>query len=187
MPIKPFIVGCDPSSKKIAFFASQPITLTNVAQGYIISKKNNAKYEPGNLLRAERASLDFLRTANSMAPAKAERFLIIEEPLMGRGGVRTTVVQSLVSGVIQKCFYEAGYTIYMVNLQTWKAHFGIAGKTTKGGKAKTNFTKLALQGEYPKEVMACGDDHDLLDSLGICQWGIQAVRRGNVVAEARDM
>lgn len=197
MGVKPLIVACDPSSKRLAFFATQAITQTHVAQAYMISRTKSAKFTQDNLVRAEAASLDFLETADRMLPRGADKFLVIEKPLVGRGGANATIVQSLVSGVVQKCFRQHGYTVHMVPVPTWKALLGVAGKRTRTGNKKhqrkdgdgsmTNFTKLALQGEYPKQVMLCGDDADLIDALGIHVWGMDAHRRGNLVVEVCDV
>lgn len=190
MSVKPLIVACDPSSKKVSFFATQEFTQTHVAKSYALGRTKAAKFTADNLVRAEEACIDMLLTANSMWRRGAEKFLVIEKPLAGRGGIHSTIVQSLVSGVVQKCFRQHGYTVHMVNAQTWKAHLGVAGRRTGNSgtsKAKTNFTKLALQGEYPKQVMLCGDDHDLIDALGIHVWGVAAHRRGNLVVEVCDV
>lgn len=179
------IVGCDPSSKCLAFYALSPVTPTVKARKYTIGAKT--KYKPEDSAAALDACDDMIQVADSMATTGGRKFLFIEKPLRGRGGTNTTIVQSFVSGVVQACFVRAGYKVYLIDNQTWKSFIGVPrGTRTKSGQPKTAVVN-AMKARFPKDAMIVGTDGDLLDAAAVARFGAETVRRGKLVEASRDV
>lgn len=176
------VVGCDPSSKKLSFFALQLGTDTAKLRTYTFAGK--ARYEPKHSEEAMTACEEFLEYIEGMTGRRDTRYLFLEEPVMGRGGARTTMIQSFSSGVIQACFVRAGFTVYLINNSTWKAWLGVAGKKTVSHKPKVHI-EIAMKQRFPKTAMMVGADGDLLDAAALARYGAETVQRGQLVAQAR--
>jgi Holliday junction resolvasome RuvABC endonuclease subunit len=158
----PYIVGADLSSHSLAFVAGKR------QRGW-----NLHKYELGSPFtsqvcgRAMDSTLAFLAEIDQSIPYQVERLCYIEAPVTARGGVKTTIVQAFVSGVVQACFVKAAFRVYLVNVSTWK-------KTVCGnGHADKRSVAQAIKQRWP-EIKT--DDQDLLDASGILLYGLAVER-----------
>jgi hypothetical protein len=167
---QPVIVGCDPSSKKLAFFAIHPLTRTVMARAFVL--RGNARYTPEGAAEAGHACAEMLTLINPMGTPSTPMILFIEEPVVGRGGIRSSLVQAYINGVVQDWFTRAGYSVRITHQSTWKSGLGIP---QRGGKPEV---LAAMKRLYPKDVRACGPDEDLLDAAALARYGVEAIRRG---------
>lgn len=138
--------------------------------------KLGVKYSPSNAAEALDSTLGFIDAVAPMALPSAPRLAFIEAPLVGRGGVRSTMVQAYVSGVVQACFVKAGFTVYLVNVQTWKSAY------CGNGHASKDDVRRSLAGRWPKGARTAGSDSDLIDAAAICDYGREVAAKGLVLA-----
>lgn len=180
----PLIVGCDASSKRLAFFVIQGVTNTTRTEVLLLAPKLSDKFHPANLYAARVSVRTFL---NELKPISAgtDKWLVIEYPVVGRGGSRATIVQSLVQGVVQECFYEAGYNIQTVYPGTWKSWLGVNTRSKRSssnhGRGGKPAIRQAMKAKYPKDAQACGGDDDLYDAAAIARWGLASHGAGRLV------
>jgi Holliday junction resolvasome RuvABC endonuclease subunit len=166
----PYIVGADLSSHRLAFVGGKR------QRGW-----NLHAYELGSPFtaqvcgRAMDSTLSFLDEIDGSIPYQVERLCYIEAPVTARGGVKTTIVQAFVSGVVQACFIKAAFKVYLVNVSTWKKTVCGNGHATKHDVAK------AVKQRWP-EIRT--DDQDLIDACGVLFHGL-AVERSKRRLEAQ--
>lgn len=162
------VVGIDPSSKSIALVAKHPVTPTGMVwKGDIAGRE---RYKPEHAAEAMYQMQDVLGQVATMATGNIGRVAYVESPLIGRGGAKTTMVQSFVNGVIQACLIQCGFQVYMVNVSTWKA--AVCGN---GAADKADVQRL-VKARWPSIGRACGSDQDKNDAAAICLYG-EDVRR----------
>lgn len=174
------IVGVDPSAKKIALVAKH--TVLNVArvQSYPLYKTRE-KQTPESIHRALLAMEDFLTGVADLS-VPGQRFAWVETPLVGRGGVTTTMKQAYVGGVIRACLVQHGFAVYDANPSTWRSTLGIKGKGTVALKANT---ARVVKTRWPKIVGLIDGDGDLTDAAAIALHGEQQVhQKGLLVGHA---
>lgn len=157
------VVGIDPSAKKIAIVAACPLLLVSHVEAFVLYK-GTAKQTPESLGRALDAMAQFLVWADQAAP-HGERYAWVEDPLVGRGGVITTMKQAFVGGIIRATLVNAGFKVYGVNVSTWKKD--VCGT----GLAKKPDVLRCVKTQWPKVEPLIGTDGDLADAAAICLYG----------------
>lgn len=113
---KPFIVGADLSSSFLAFAHQDQRTGQLVQMGYELG----TPWTPRSCYRTMQQVWDYIGIVDKNSISGVNRLAYVEAPIVGRGGVRSTQVQSFISGVVQAVLVSAGFTVYLVNVQTWK-------------------------------------------------------------------
>jgi len=93
----------------------------------------------------------------------------IEAGVVGRGGVRATLVQSYTSGAIQGKLHECGVPVSTVNVSTWKKNVVGRGNATKEDVGSW----LRLRWPYLHSV--AGGNQDLMDATAIALYGRQVL------------
>lgn len=161
----PLILGADLSSKYLALVARHPVTPTAAVVKYPLADKPSTPYSPKAAAEAMDCMLEYLDTVGRMAVPGAPLMAYVEAPLVGRGGAKTTMVQSFVNGVVQACLVKAGFTVTLVNVATWKRIVCGRGDATKPDVARR------VRSEWPSVGRACGTDEDLFDAAAICIYG----------------
>lgn len=165
------IVGVDPSSKTLALVGRNPTT-----KGFVVKKAVlGPRHTPDCCLEALHACHDFLESMEGLGYPMS-RNLFLEAPVVGRGGTRSTLVQAYVNGVVQAAFLQAGFTVHLVNVSTWKKDVcghGHAGKEAVAG---------VIADKWPAMFRQHGGDQDLLDAAALCIYGSRTLRRSRLVA-----
>lgn len=170
-------VGVDPSAKKIAFVAWSDLPAISYAQAYPLYEKRQTKQSIASIANAVTATEDFITWADRVAPrGTVRRLACIETPLVGRGGVTTTMKQAYVGGVIRSHLYLAGFEVSDINVSSWKKALTGRGDAQKADVARV--VRIA----WPKIGGLIGDDGDLADAAGICLVHRDAVRRDIALA-----
>ena len=166
------VMGIDPASTRLAFVALHD------HGGYLAQKADNlaprhgakgqvlktTKWSPVACGAAATITAQYLGVLEESWPDEAIA-AYIESPLVGRGGVRTTMVQSFTSGAVQGVLANHGIPVTMVNVGTWKADVVGHGHATKDDVAE------ALRLRWPTFFSAAGGDQDLHDAACIALWG----------------
>lgn len=160
----PRIIGIDPSSKKLALVS----LYDNVVEAKSVTLGKKAGPEACGV------AMDWLNEYLHLHAEPALAF--VESPLVGRAGIRATMVQAFVGGVIQACFASADVPIYIVHASTWKAH--LTGKSNCG----KDDVRTALRTHWPEAFRESGGDPDLIDAAGICHYGRHVHRVRQTVA-----
>ena len=167
------IVGVDPAARTIAIVAKHVETNTIYAQKYVLYKAS-AKQTNETLGCAVGEMRQFLQWVDIVAPS-GERVAWVENPLVGRGGVKTTMKQAYVGGIIRGMLVEAGFTVHDVYSSSWKAFLGIKNMKTVDQRSNTSKAKLpvviALKRRWPKVMSVIGDDGDLTDAAAVLLYG----------------
>jgi hypothetical protein len=96
--------------------------------------------------------------------------VFVESPVVGRGGVRSTMVQCFTSGAIQGAFHDAGCTAQVANVSTWKKQVVGKGNATKEEVSKH------LRLRWPALFHSAGGNQDLIDASCIAIYGQQLLR-----------
>lgn len=167
----PLVVGCDPSSKKLAFYVIDTIGNDTWGQTYQLPEKKSHAYSPVNASRAGVACENAVRMAGAMTHDRQPQYLFIEEPVVARGGIRSSLMQAYVNGVVQDHFHSAGYIVHITHQSTWKAAIGAK---PSGGKQAVFDAMLA---NFPFDIEACDGDEDLLDAAAMARFGCQTLGR----------
>lgn len=148
------IVGIDPSTKKIAMVGVDTDTGEYWYEAAIIIEPGEKSYTPDRAFRAMKRTMSALESHDVEAA-------FVEAPLLGAGGVKTTLLLGYVAGAVQAGALGAGVPVTMVNVQTWKAAIG------KGNASKDDVLAImrVLWPELRPEVLG---DRDLTDASAIC-------------------
>lgn len=91
----------------------------------------------------------------------------IEAPLVGRGGVKSTLVQAYVNGAVQGMLAEDGWAVHLVPVGTWKKQ--VVGK----GNATKEDVAVWAAARKTGVVTASKNDQDVIDALALCDYGRQ--------------
>ena len=146
------ILGIDPSSVKLAIVSDRLLSVK-----YTLAKQSG----PEGCLEALRA-MENLLVALPGRPGLA----FIERPVVGRGGVQSSIKQAMVSGVLQAALLEFGWSVYLVHPSTWKT--AIVGKPT----AAKDEVARSLEDQWPEAHSLANGDQDLVDAAAICLYGV---------------
>lgn len=153
------VLGIDPASSRLAAVVYDGAGW----RGWWYPKLGTSPFGPHNLEAAWRAMIEVL---DESSPTH----VFVESPIVGRGGVRTTAIQAMTSGVIQLSCTLAGVPVYLVHPSSWKALI-VKGNATKDevrewvAKRRTGLIK-----EY-------GNIEDVMDAAAIAYYGWETVRR----------
>lgn len=183
------IAGVDPSAKKIAIVATVPLLNVSKALTFSLYGKGQTKQTPESIAAALTAMEEFVAWVNQVAP-NGERHAWVESPLVGRGGVLTTMKQAYVGGVIRAVLVRAGFTVHDVNQSTWKARLGAKGIKGDHSRAVKADVKRIVRIVWPKIAGLIGDDSDLADAAAIAIYGGRSIgdpafTQGTAAADAR--
>lgn len=161
----PTVIGLDPSSRRQA--------LVILRRGRFDTKIINVPKET-----VDRASAlnylfqHFMVVFKEIADESDDTYLFIEAPVMGKAGIKATVVQAQAHGVIQAVALQCGVTaVYTVNNKTWKKD--VIGN----GNSSKDDVRSWLQEERPRLYQVCGGDRDLVDAACIGLYGQQILKR----------
>ena len=169
------IVGCDPSTKKIALVWHDTVTLTSGCVTYKINTASQSM-SPASLGRAQDHMDTFVQMLAYMSPTDRQAW--VEDPLVGKGGIRSTMVQAYVGGIIRASLHNAGFDVHDVHPSTWKKAVCGTGAAKKPDVART--IKVA----WPKVHHLVESDGDLTDAAAIALYGHESLQ-GRVAAPAR--
>ena len=89
----------------------------------------------------------------------------IESPVVGVGGVRSTMVQCFTSGAIQGSLYERGITSQVANVSSWKKHIVGKGNATKDDVAEY------LRHRWASLYREANGNQDIYDAACIALFG----------------
>jgi Holliday junction resolvasome RuvABC endonuclease subunit len=171
------IAGIDPSAKKIAIVATHPTLNVSYVQSFMLYKTKETQ-TPASLGKALDAMDEFLAWAAGVAPQGEQRFAWVEDPLVGRGGVTTTMKQSYVGGIIRATLHNAGFTVYGVNVSSWKKD--VLGN----GRAQKPAVSAHLKRAWPKVHGLVGSDGDLADAAAINLYGRSVLAKAALMGPA---
>ena len=165
------VVGIDPSSKSIAIATfkvlGEKITPLSVDK----FKSKAKKYDPSVSAWADaQVEAVMLNLMNEISGSNGIS-VFIEEPIVGRGGAHSTIVQAFVSGAIQSAFTRRGATVYLVHVSKWKKEVVGKGNATKEEVAE------AVKGRWSAIAKYARSDQDMLDAIGIGAYGAEVVKR----------
>lgn len=152
------VVGIDPAATRVAFVA---------IRGEEFHLQAVPKLGPSGHVAccsARTATLEFLDSL-PWSIAHEEVHTFIEDPVLGRGGFRSTMVQAFTSGAIQGALHEWGATVHRANVSTWKKQ--AVGK----GNAKKPEVAESLRLRWPALFASMGGDQDLCDAASIALYG----------------
>lgn len=151
------IVGLDPSSKKIAIAVSIDGKYPKL---YVKSLKSKDIAEVCSV-----AYRYVWRFVSMLREQDIEVFMYIEEPVVGRGGVYSTLRQTKANGAMLAGAVNAGAHVKGVNNQSWKK---VVVGNGNAGKPKI---EAYLAKANPELHMETNGDQDLMDALCIMKYG----------------
>lgn len=151
------VVGVDPASAKMALVA--------MCNGeFVVQSYNKLGKSGGPACHAAMAKTEqFIRSLPHWE--YHHRFAYIEAPVVGRGGVRTTMVQCFTSGAIQGVLHGLGFVTEVANVSSWKKRVVGKGNATKPEVAEH------LRLRWPSLYARTGGDQDLIDACCIALYG----------------
>lgn len=163
------VVGVDPSSKKIAVVWFETVTRTSGAVALPVSKASQTMNPEACGRAADQMSL-FTYTMHEVMPDDRQAW--VETPLVGRsGGVRATIAQAYVGGIIRASLTNSGFVVHDVHVGTWKKE--VCGN----GNAKKPDVARRVKVAWPKVWQLVKDDGDLTDAAAICLHGRTVLAR----------
>lgn len=166
------VVGCDPSAKKIALVAMDTVTKTFLTRAYVLYK--TGKQSPESMARALGYMEEFCSELSNVS--RHDRFAWVEDPLVGKGGVRSTMVQAYIGGIIRGTLCRSGFTVYGANQSTWKK------QVCNNGHAQKPDVERVVKVAWPKVHPYVEHDGDLTDAAAISLYGQQILARSAALA-----
>lgn len=164
------VIGIDPASTRLAGVVCR-IGMDGRPRLLDASKREltTKKWSPEVTPLAMEWSWDLLALARSAG----DPVVYMEAPVVGRGGVRSTMVQAFTSGAVQAAFGWEEVPVHLVNVQTWKKELANGGPHPVGKDAVG-----AMVGEqWPEAAAAAAGDADLIDAAAIALYGCAVARR----------
>jgi Holliday junction resolvasome RuvABC endonuclease subunit len=154
-------LGIDPASTRIAYVA--------LADGgsYLLGFNKKLGKSGGEACAAVwRYVNDAVDTIYNQWPS-CSISAFIESPVVGVGGVRSTMVQCFTSGAIQGSLYERGIESQVANVSSWKKH--VVGK---GNATKEEVAEYIRRG-WPALFREANGNQDIYDAACIALFGRQ--------------
>lgn len=156
-------MGVDPSSRKLA-----------IVYSYMGDEKNvkfQTKKLPQNKPESCSIAHEWIKGIIESLPIETEKvYVFVELPVMGRGGIGSTLPQAQVNGAFLAGAYMAGATVIPVNNMTVKKQ--VVGK----GNASKDDVKEWLRQSWLKHYEKVGTDQDLCDASMIYVYGVKKVK-----------
>lgn len=155
---KKIIIGVDPASSKIALVA--------ICGKEFIAKDYARLGKSGGVACAN--AWKYTHQFVSELPwdvTQYELHSFIEAPLVGRGGVRSTMVQCFTSGAVQGALSEQGFTTQVANVSSWKKSVIGKGNATKPEVAEY------IRCYHPKLFESARGNQDIIDASCIALFG----------------
>lgn len=161
------VIGVDPASTKLAMVALS-------STGEFVSMYNPKLGKSGgqSCSNAMKATRDFVLAVSAQIGRPDSAF--VEAPIVGRGGVRTTMVQCFTSGAIQGVLHDEGIPTQIANVSSWKKRVVGKGNATKEEVAKH------LRLRWPDLFGSAKGNQDLIDASCIAIYG-QSLIHGRLV------
>ncbi len=160
----PIVIGVDPAASKVAFVA---ICLDEfISKAFTRLGKSGGVACWGAWNSTERLIDDLPWDMEGR-----ELHAFVESPIVGRGGIKTTMVQCFTSGAVQGALSGAGFVTQTANVSSWKKH--VVGK----GNAKKEEVAKYLRLRHPPLFAAAGGNQDLIDASCIALYGQLVLRQ----------
>ena len=169
----PVVIGIDPSSKKLAAVAAFGTPDRPRLVDWTARRLTTGNWDTSVTALAMEWAWDIIGVARSAG----DPVVYLEEPVVGRGGVRSTVVQAFTSGALQGALAYECVPVHLVNVGTWKRE--VVGN---GHASKTDVGRL-VRDDWPAAAAAVGSDQDLLDAAAICLYGLKVQARAGRIVE----
>ena len=161
------VIGIDPASTHIAF-----VTLYKEHFRVTVSK-NLGKSGPEACHNARLLTIETIgetkKWVNKINGGELDLPIhcFYELPVLGRGGVRSTMVQCFTSGAVQATLYERQCPTYPVNVSSWKKSVIGKGNADKGEVAE--HLRLRWNALY----QSASGNQDVYDASAIALYGRQ--------------
>lgn len=166
---KKIVLGIDPSSYKIAVVATND---TDVDYNLHVVHLSKAR-KPLACTQAFNF-IDALMDTYS----DGEVLAYLEAPVLGRGGARATIPQSMIDGAIITAFALRNVPVVLVNNKKWKKVVCLNGNSNKLMIAST------VKQIWPKLYEEVDGDQDLLDAACINRYGVSLAAIATRVAKS---
>lgn len=155
------LAGIDASTRRVAIVASRP---DGTESDYHVIEVRGSKepFSPAHLVNIEHEVWRWLSKRNVQS-------VIIESPVVGRGGIYTALKLAYAIGAVQVGAVKgASDEVKLVNVQSWKRLVVGNGNATKEAVGK------AVAKRWPAMFRHVSGDVDLTDAAAICIYGHQA-------------
>jgi len=182
------VIGIDPASKRLAFVARGVAAPGHGdSNEYLAYKavKLSKKSGPEACANGAKVTRHFIEAVWAKWPECKPRHhdkedrtnrddklpvvAYVESPVVGRGGVRSTMAQAFTSGAVQATLHEAGIEVRMANVSHWK-------KVVVGmGNAVKADVHAMIARRWPHFSERAGTDDDLNDAAAIALYGMDEV------------
>lgn len=156
-------MAIDPSSTSFAVVVEMP-DRSIFYRKYELTTKNSPMtcgYALRIFTRLIRVTLPLNNPNPDWPWEKMHKVAFIEAPIVGRGGVHSTMVQAFLNGILQGVLVSEGYEVELVHPGTWKK--ALVGK---GNAEKADVVRV-IRRRWPTISTGFGDDQDLFDAAGI--------------------
>lgn len=155
------VVGLDLSTKKLAIVG-------DFAGTYRYASITLGQKLPESTEEARQTVRQWLRRVTSSNVCHA----YVEQPVVGVGGVQTTLKQSYINGAVQAALVAEGYIVHpLVSNSHWKKEVIGSGRASK--EEITDWVRTNWKGLY----RTIGDDQDVMDAACILIYGLSELRR----------
>ena len=162
------VLGIDPASTRIAYVALAE------DDSYLAGANKKLGKSGGEACAAAwKYMSDVVATIYGQWPDSSVS-AFIESPVVGGGGVRSTMVQCFTSGAIQGLLHERGIQSQVANVSSWKKHVVGKGNATKDEVAEY------LRRGWPAIYREAGGNQDIYDAACIAFFGRQKSTQGLV-------
>lgn len=166
---KRVIVGLDPSSRKIAMAIS-----VDGGKPKLQTKTLGMHDLPRACYQAHR----YVRSVVKQYTAQGHHvFLFIEGPVVGRGGVGSTLKQTKTNGAMQAGAVGGGASVTEVNNSTWKK------QVVGSGRAGKPEIKKWIKDCWPYAYELADGDQDLMDACAILRYGEKIINTKDRIEE----
>lgn len=157
----PWVLGIDPSSKKLAICLTQSLSGREVPGLHKISLPEGVHRATG---AAFSEAFSFFQDFSNL-----EAVTYMEAPVVGRG-IGSTIIQAQVGGAVLAAACNAGMKLNLVNVSSWKKE--VVGK----GNAKKPEVAAWLKKSWNEAYTPAAGDQDLIDACALNRYGVQNQR-----------
>lgn len=155
------LAGIDASTRRVAIVSSRPDG-SDSDYHVIEVRRSKDPFSPAHLVQIEHEVWRWISK-------RGIESVVIESPVVGRGGVLTALKLAYAIGAVQiGAAKGASESVNLVNVQSWKRSVVGNGNATKEDVGK------AVAKRWPAMFKQVAGDLDLTDAAAICIYGHQA-------------
>lgn len=160
------ILGIDPSTKKLAIAWDHGGL---VVDEFTLAEGRYTPESAWNAYAMTRGHLERMERLGHVTPDQEPWVVFLESPVVGRGGINTTMKQAFISGAVQAACRSMEWDVHLIHNSKWKREVCGIGNATKADVRQHVIAKYGDSWE--------GESQDAIDAIGLYEFGVLTMQR----------